>query len=974
MKLIYLALGLCALGATANGQQAGKYNQSVFAHYNQAPVARTEAAIQTVQQAAAQFPGWHVETDKLGGSFRNLYGQPIQVPGGNMPARAQYLMQHQLQKLGVDNATWQQTRNNTRDNIAYVSYKQYQHGHEVAFSRLDFRFTAAGKLQRVHMQNYGLANSALTPALAEPQLLDAVTADIKGATITAKNLGADWVWFPVPQAKGYDLQPAWPFMVTGTDETGFPLQLTGYVDAVNGAVLYRSNEVVEAFEKTIKGNVFVGNTSQPLTDEPLANLIVTIGSTDYYTNDTGLLDAPTLTAPINATIRLEGLWSRVVAFNAGNVVPSVNETFNATGGAYIYPPAPPAGRPHINAYYHVNKMHDFMKPFMPGFTGLDESLTTNVDITTNSCNAFYNGNSINFYAAAGNCNSFAEINDIVYHEYGHGINGRFYTSQGLNGMSNGGLNEGYADIWGISVTDDPVLGRNAYVGGGYIRVYNDTPKVYPEDIQGEVHADGEIIAGAWWDTRLNIGSLDTMTRLFAKSLYDLPNGPNGTEGVVFHDVLISALLADDEWGDNDITNGSPHFEQIVAAFARHGLYLLGDATITHADIPHPAAGVPIDVTASLTLTNPTFFNDLKLFYRVRGTSQWDSVSMVNGGGFNFTGQIPAQTAGDIVEYYFRIYDMLSYPNLIFPLAYGPTVPTIQANLPYQFGVGMTQRQSVDFESTLPGTWTIGGVQGDNATAGLWVQEQPNGSFLSSASGSIICQTDADHTTGTGMCLVTGNAGAGISSINAADVDNGTTTAMTEVFDLTGYTTPVVEYYRWYGNDLGSNRRNDLWNVQIRSEGSSIWKFVDRTYQSDYSWRRRIFKVSDYLNSSKIQLRFIAADQVLSGVGQQGQSTVEAAVDDIFIYDLTPAGVDNTVAKKAAIYPNPAHTELTVQLAQAATGSITLYDLTGRSIARMEMAQSKTSYTIATASLAPGTYMVVVQTGSSIQAEKITVQH
>ena len=66
--------------------------------------------------------------------------------------------------------------------------------------------------------------------------------------------------------------------------------------------------------------------------------------------------------------------------------------------------------------------------------------------------------------------------------------------------SNGAMAEGYADLWGMTITLDPILGKG-FSGGTttYVRRYDIDPKVYPEDLVGEVHADGEIICGAWWD-------------------------------------------------------------------------------------------------------------------------------------------------------------------------------------------------------------------------------------------------------------------------------------------------------------------------------------------------------------------------------------------------------------------------------------------------------------------------------------------
>ena len=66
-------------------------------------------------------------------------------------------------------------------------------------------------------------------------------------------------------------------------------------------------------------------------------------------------------------------------------------------------------------------------------------------------------------------------------------------------MSNGGLNEGFADVWAISLTENPVLGYGWDLLDPtiFVRRYDQNRKVYPQDLVGEVHADGEIIAGAF---------------------------------------------------------------------------------------------------------------------------------------------------------------------------------------------------------------------------------------------------------------------------------------------------------------------------------------------------------------------------------------------------------------------------------------------------------------------------------------------
>jgi hypothetical protein len=180
---------------------------------------------------------------------------------------------------------------------------------------------------------------------------------------------------------------------------------------------------------------------------------------------------------------------------------------------------------------------------------MDNPLTTRVDRTDGNCNAFYDGSSINFYTTANGCNALSLVSDVMYHEYGHGITNVFWDDQGTS-FDNGGMGEGYSDVWAMSITKSPLIGPGFFIGqpNSTIRRYDVNPKIYPQNLVGQVHADGEIIAGAWWDFAQDMISgsvtaseaIDTMARIFSDSHYGLANGPDGQEGQVYHDILIDA--------------------------------------------------------------------------------------------------------------------------------------------------------------------------------------------------------------------------------------------------------------------------------------------------------------------------------------------------------------------------------------------------------------------------------------------------
>ncbi len=96
--------------------------------------------------------------------------------------------------------------------------------------------------------------------------------------------------------------------------------------------------------------------------------------------------------------------------------------------------------------------------------------------------------------------------DVVYHEFGHSAVSELAPSLafiqadgwGMEWVS-GAVREGAADGWAMLLTHDPVVGE--YAGG-----IGDRPAVRdlqtlrrcPDDLQGEVHADGELLGSLVW--------------------------------------------------------------------------------------------------------------------------------------------------------------------------------------------------------------------------------------------------------------------------------------------------------------------------------------------------------------------------------------------------------------------------------------------------------------------------------------------
>ena len=516
-------------------------------------------------------------------------------------------------------------------------------------------------------------------------------------------------------------------------------------------------------------------------------------------------------------------------------------------------------------------------------------METNIDVA-GSCNAFYSG-SINFYAEGNGCNATAKIPDVVYHEYGHAINNNRYNSG--SGMWNGGLNEGFSDVWALSLTQTPVLGFGWDLVDPtvYVRRYDQDRKVYPQDLVGEVHADGEIIAGCFWDTYLNLGNMSQMLDLFKYTYDSGVDGADGTEGVVYTDILLEVLYADDN--DANLSNGTPNDLAITQAFALHGITLLSNAVITHNGVDFIGGNTPIPINANISLAYPWALATTNCYYRINNSTIWNNLPMA-GNGNNWQVNIPSQTDGTVIAYYISLTDINGFESGILPIAANIT-PIHNANLPYFTLVGYELITEEDFDFNF-GFWQTGDVT-DNATTGMWEIGTPIPSYDDPSGFSGIVQTGSQHTLNGSLCAFTGNASSYLDGIGTNDVDGGHTTLFSPYYDLTGYSNPAFSYYRWYTNSpaSGANPGADWWQVLITDDGVT-WHYVENNMSSDINWRKFAFRVQDYVNlTNLVQLKFIASDSTHLGQTLDGGSLIEGAIDDLYLYEAQSSTSINEVS-------------------------------------------------------------------------------
>ena len=245
-------------------------------------------------------------------------------------------------------------------------------------------------------------------------------------------------------------------------------------------------------------------------------------------------------------------------------------------------------------------------------------------------------------------------------------------------------------------------------------------------------------------------------------------------------------------------------------------------------------------------------------------------SSSSGGPFELTPQaegptdtwrvsIPGQADGSLVQYWLTSTDITALTT------------TEPVGAPFTVHSFMVAQTTVIYSSDMEnaGDWT-GSAPGDNATTGVWVNVDPNGVF----EGATEISPEDDHSVPGTMCWVTGQDEAGAAQ-GGNDVDGGTTTLVSPLFDISSYDGLEVQYHRWYSNNSGNAPGEDNWVVQASAQDGS-WVNLENTSATNQSWQMMNFILAEHLTlGNSLQFRFVASD-LING------SIVEAAVDDFVL--------------------------------------------------------------------------------------------
>ncbi|MCC6676212.1 MAG: hypothetical protein IT436_03630 [Phycisphaerales bacterium] len=650
------------------------------------------------------------------------------------------------------------------------------------------------------------------------------------------------------------------------------VKLTFFVDAATGQILHARNEIHNTdVTGNVKAKVTPGvkpdGAGNPAVAVNLPDIRVAItGGSSGYTDANGNI---TLTNPGATAVTVSTTVGTAAAAGRWAHVVDQTSTAELALSSSVTPPGPfnfvlnntPSAltTAQANAFIYTGKTRDFMKERVPSWTALDASMTCNVNIA-DTCNAFYDGASINFYQAGGGCanTSYASV---IHHEYGHHIVNQL-------GLSQGSFGEGYGDCVGILIQDYPIVGEDFCGAGCHVRTPATT--IVPTGCGQEIHYCGMTIGGIWWEIRQNLGAkygssvgLQTAQQLFVDWSMDTLGG-SGNDSAVAR-TAIEVLTVNDV--DGDIANGTPDYQQICAAF---GTRSISCPPIQLIDFAYPD-GVPSSVTPDVAtnfrvnvvpLTVAPIAGSGQLSYRIDGGS-FSTVSMTQTAPNEYTATLPGVDCLSKIDFYVSATatggTVVSDPDLAPAGSYRALAST-----------GSVTTFTDDFQ--VAGAWTTGP---ETATTGRWNRMDPQ---------PTAAQPGDDHTPAPGtICWVTdGNAG---SSIGDFDVDGGQTVLNSPNLDLSAYGDATISFWRWYSNDQGSNPGTKTFKIEVSGNGGTTWTRV-RTVGptgpgTQGGWIFDSFSVKDYVTpSATVKVRFIADD-----LGTGSGSIIEAAIDDFQVVGL-----------------------------------------------------------------------------------------
>ncbi|MBL8727363.1 MAG: hypothetical protein JNM25_02955 [Planctomycetes bacterium] len=547
--------------------------------------------------------GWHVDWCPATGTPRAIWGSGIALADWREnsleEARRQALLLLQergaLLRLGISDFR-EVTGARMGRSWAFV-FDQYFRGLPVIGGRADVRVHMTGRVPMFGSTAWQIpADFDTTPAfdgdtalaIAWQAMATQPSTTPQPAAVAPPRLV---VWGDVEATTPAPFFLAWEVAVSNIDKNGDGPIGRYYVDARSGAVLHFQNDkhrcgpgcrhtampvrptadmLPVLTTVTVMAWTRTGlDATSALVNAPMPGLQLSVPGIGAVTTDQNGQFQINISSPVSISVgNLDGRHHGVIAgSNAPSgsftVNPGVNTTIQLlTSGASSQQAA------HTTTSWWVDKTNEFCRSVLGNTAQLNtaDNVVPTVNIN-DTCNAFYSGNTINFYLAGGGCNNSA-FSTVIAHEWGHGLDDRYGGISQTNGLS-----EGWGDIVALYLVDNPILGSGFDTPGVGIRNGNNT-RQYPTG--SGVHDQGESWMGFAWKFRDRLATTLGNRPAAITISNDIVLGSIVADATNQADAVIEVFVADDN--DGNLANGTPHSADLIWACNQHSLPYPGQSS------------------------------------------------------------------------------------------------------------------------------------------------------------------------------------------------------------------------------------------------------------------------------------------------------------------------------------------------------------------------------------------------------------
>ncbi len=414
-------------------------------------------------------------------------------------------------------------------------------------------------------------------------------------------------------------EPRLALQYTAQDVSG-PGKWTFVADAETGEILHVESNLHFDVTGSVNAEVTTGSASMEcaeLGNVPLAHAEVTSAAGNAITSPSGAFTIVQQgSGPVTVTSRVSGRFFEITSDGSSPASLSLTVTPPASADFLHRDSATPkeAVLAQLNAYQHANELRDLLLDYVPGYPIISEQTDFPIHVNQSdavTCDrtggAWYDNDSsvrsLNFCPKTAERNNTA-FGGIVHHEYGHHI-------IDMGGSNQSEYGEGMADAIAMLLSKDPRIAVGYYAGdcSRFLRNADNDCQYSETDCSScgpGIYECGAVLTGTIWDIWQALDATEPATSDDLIRSLVFSSIPMHTGDAIDPSIAVDFLTLDDD--DELIENGTPHYAEICAGFAAHGMDCppIVDGLVvkgTDLDAEGPSDGPFEPVSADYTLHN-----------------------------------------------------------------------------------------------------------------------------------------------------------------------------------------------------------------------------------------------------------------------------------------------------------------------------------------------------------------------------------